>query len=141
MFDARDGIEVFRHRVVRLDLRRVRVELEAERRHDARRELLPVDVRISGDVRVVVADRAVDLALERHALEAVHRRARAAQRQFAISLPSVVGVAGWPCVRASIGNVRVLVRERAQVLVDRVQRGQQHVAAAPARARRRAPGC
>jgi hypothetical protein len=54
---------------VRLDLRRVGVELEPETGDHLRGEPLPVDVGIGGDVRVVVADRAVRLALERHALD------------------------------------------------------------------------
>ena len=127
--------------VVRLDLRRVRIELEAERRHDARGELLPVDVGIRGDVRVVVADGAVHLALERHALDRRDLRARAARTTFAISLPSVVGVAGWPCVRASIGTVGVRVRERLQRRRDRRAARAAAPRAAPARASRRARGC
>ena len=85
---------------------------------------------IGDKVRVVVADRAVDLALERHARD---RRDRASSRAttLAISLPSVVGVAGWPCVRASIGSVRVRVRERAQRIDDAGQRRQQHRSRAP----------
>ena len=63
---ARDRVEQLGDAVVRLDLRRVRIELEAEPVDDLRRQALPVDVRVRDDVGVVVADRAVHLALDRH---------------------------------------------------------------------------
>ena len=82
-------------------------------------------VGIRDEVRVVVADRAVDLARERRCREsrAIARSRRATT--LAISLPSVVGVAGWPCVRASIGRSGMRVRERAQVARSTVNRRQQ----------------
>ena len=56
-------------------------------------------------MRVVVADRAVQLALDRQPRRCARDlRARGARRRSPISLPSVVGVAVWPCVRASIGT-------------------------------------
>ena len=102
---------------------------------DARREPLPVDVRIGDRVRVVVADRAVHLALDRRpcANAAICRSSRATT--LAISLPSVVGVAGWPCVRASIGSVGMRVRQRAQIGDDVAQRAAAARRAAPRRAR------
>ena len=60
--DACERVEQSREPVVRLDLRRVGVEIETEFGHDPAREPRPVDVRIGDAMRVVVADRTVDLA-------------------------------------------------------------------------------
>ena len=78
-------------------------QVEAERFDEALRERRPVDVGIGDDVRVVVADRAVDLAGELDARRSARAGARSRATTFAISLPSVVGDAVWPCVRDSIG--------------------------------------
>ncbi len=68
--EARDCIEQLGDVVVRLDLGGVRVELQAQGLLD---ELLgvgfPVDCRIGGQVGVVVADRTIDLAQQRNALD------------------------------------------------------------------------
>ena len=128
--DARDGVEELGHAVVRLDLRRVRIELEPERRHDARGELLPVDVGIRDDVRVVVADRAVDLALERHALDRGDLRARAARRRSPSPCrASSASPAGRACARASR-------RPRARARARAGPRGSPAAAAAARRAAR-----
>jgi hypothetical protein len=66
---ARDRIEQLGHVVVRLDLRRVGIELEPEARHHPGSKVLPFDIRISDDVRVVIADGTVRLPLEGHALD------------------------------------------------------------------------
>src|SRR5690606_23911739 len=50
--------------VVRLDLGGVRIEGQAQRLDETAREGGPVHVRIAGDVGVVVADGAVDLAAD-----------------------------------------------------------------------------
>ena len=51
---ARDGVEKLGHPVVRLDLDRVGVELQAEGLDEAFGEALPVEVRIRRDMGVVV---------------------------------------------------------------------------------------
>ena len=63
--DAALRVAEFGDAVVRLDLGGVGLPVQAQRLHEAPRERRPVDVRIGGDVRVVVADRAVDLARHR----------------------------------------------------------------------------
>jgi hypothetical protein len=102
--------------VVRLDLGGVGLPVQAQRFDEALRERRPVDVGIGDDMRVVVADRAVDLAgqLDRGDLASRWRCRRATT--LAISLPSVVGEAVWPWVRDSIGSAGMCVRERAQLL-------------------------
>jgi hypothetical protein len=91
-------------------------------------EALPLDIGIRDDVRVVVADGAVRLALERHALDrgdlplepridVGHLLAERRRRR---------GLA----VRArEHRHRRVVVRQRAQDAGDAAQRGQQHLAA------------
>ena len=96
-------VEQFGHVVVRLDLRRVRIELEAEpvRRHLAAQRL-PVDLRIGDQVRVVVADRTVDLAQERQRLRASRRCRRCARPRWRFPCPaSWAWPAGRACARAS----------------------------------------
>jgi hypothetical protein len=70
--------------VVRLDLGGHRVEGEVEAGHEAFGERGPVDVGIGGDMRVVVADRAVDLAgeFDRRDLRALALQACDHVRQF-----------------------------------------------------------
>src|SRR5439155_9824924 len=63
---ARKSVEQRRNAIVRLDLRSERVELEPELSDHALRQRLPVHARIGGQMRVVVADRAVDLSGYRH---------------------------------------------------------------------------
>src|SRR4029453_27672 len=62
---VREHVAIFRDAVVRFDLCRIGTELETEGDHDTRAEALPVDVRIRNQVRVVIADRTVHLALDR----------------------------------------------------------------------------
>ncbi|MNE40461.1 hypothetical protein D3C80_1344840 [compost metagenome] len=57
-----DAVKQLSNIVVRLDLRGVRVPLDAQRSHELFAELVPVNFRIGGDVRIVVADRTVDFA-------------------------------------------------------------------------------
>ena len=59
---TRIGIEQLRDPVVRLDLRGVRVEFEAEALDEAPAQALPIEIRIGQQVRVVVSHGAVDLA-------------------------------------------------------------------------------
>ena len=64
--DAREGVEVFGHVVMWLDLDGVGVVAEAERGFDEVAAVaFPVFVRIGDEVRVVVADGAVDFAEQR----------------------------------------------------------------------------
>ena len=102
---------------------------QAEPRDDAPRQRFPVDVRIRGQMRVVVADGAVDLARE-HGAECDGRALEAdddvgdllAQRRRRRRL----------AVRAREHRQRgMLVRERAQIGDQRRQRRHQHVAARP----------
>src|SRR5207248_3860717 len=58
---ARERVELLGEAVVRLDLGGVRSELEAERLDKSPGEALPIEVRVRGDVSVVVAHRAVHL--------------------------------------------------------------------------------
>ena len=125
--DARERIEQLGQTVMRLDLRRVRIEFETERPRRAAPTALPVDIGIGDAMRVVVAHRAIDLALDRHVGERRHRRSRRATT-LAISLPSVVGVAGWPCVRASIGTAACACASARSSAIERLERGQQHIA-------------
>ena len=60
--EARDAVKQFGDIVVRLNLRGVRVPLNAQRGHELFAELVPVHFRVSGDVGVIVTDRAVDFA-------------------------------------------------------------------------------
>ena len=68
--DARERIEVLGHPVVRLDLRGVWIPGETQRFDEALAEAQPVDLRIGDQVRIEVADRAVDLAGDRDGGEA-----------------------------------------------------------------------
>src|SRR5690606_28433480 len=61
---ARQRLRVFRDPVVRLDLRGVARADDAERLEKAVRDRDPIRVREGGRVRVVVADRAVELAAD-----------------------------------------------------------------------------
>ena len=74
---ARVGVEQLGEPVVRLDLRRVGVELEAQALDEAPAEALPVEGRISHQVGVVVADRAVDFPEDCDAGNALARAAQA----------------------------------------------------------------
>ena len=113
---------------MRFDLRRVRVEHQAEIFDEAAREGRPVDFRIGGHVRVVVADRTIDLAgqLDRGDLPALaleageHVRDLLAERRRRGSL----------AVRARQHRQRrVRVREVAQLRDHAVERRQQHAVA------------
>jgi hypothetical protein len=52
---------------------------------------------------------------------------------LAISLPSVVGEAGWPCVRESIGSAACACAIARSGDDHRVERRQQHRVARPSR--------
>ena len=125
---AREGVVQLGHRVVRLDLDRVGVEFEAERLDEALGEAFPVVAGIGRKVRVVVADRAVDLAEQADggdartgAFEAVddvgqllaHRRRR---RRLAVRA-------------AHHRHLRELMRQFAQAGADLVERRQHRLVA------------
>ena len=137
---ARDRVEELGHVVVRLDLRRVRIELEAQTVDDLGREPFPVDVGVGDDVRVVVADRAVHLALDRHPLDRRRSRARAARRRSPFPCRAwSASPAGRACARASAGP-----RARARARADRPRCRAARAAGssgAPRRASARARGC
>mmetsp|Transcript_19257 Transcript_19257/g.50660 ORF Transcript_19257/g.50660 Transcript_19257/m.50660 type:complete len:553 (-) Transcript_19257:11-1669(-) len=69
-------VEELGDKVVRLDLRDVRVPREPERRHKLLRELRPVDVGARDDVRLVRAGRARNLAQDGHGLDGGGLRAQ-----------------------------------------------------------------
>ena len=70
VFIRDERIEQFGEAVVGLDLNRVRVELQTHGLDEAARHTFPIDVRIRGDVRVVVSGGAIDLGEDRHRREA-----------------------------------------------------------------------
>jgi hypothetical protein len=86
-------------------------------------------------MRVVVAHRAIQLALERKALESVDRT-REPGGDVGELLAERRRRRGLAVRAREHGNAGVLMRERAQVLVQSLQRGQEHVAA---RVRKRDP--
>ncbi len=126
---ARNGVEQLGHRVVRLDLGRVGVEGQPQPLlDDVAGEALPVEVGPGRQVRVVVADRAVHLGQQPHAVDALARRDQAgddvgellADRRRACRL----------AVRAREHRLPgVGLRQAAQALDHGVERGQQHLAA------------
>jgi hypothetical protein len=91
---------------MRLDLRGVGIRLKPERFDERGAEGRPVDLRQRRDMRIEIADRAVHLA--EMARRARCRTLLALQRAatLASSLPTVVGVAVWPWVRASMPTRR-----------------------------------
>ncbi len=113
---------------MRLDLHRVRIELEPERFDEPPREPLPVDLRIGGEVRVVVPDRAVRLAGELHR---PGRGTRAAQAMHEVRdlLPERRGRRRLT-VRAREHRIaRVRMRELHELLRQGVDRREQHLVA------------
>ena len=64
--EARNAIKQFGNVVVRFDLGGVRVPLNTQRGDELFAELMPVNFRVSGDVGVIVTDRAVDFAEDLH---------------------------------------------------------------------------
>ncbi|MNZ69913.1 hypothetical protein D3C78_882290 [compost metagenome] len=60
--EAGDAVKQLSNVVVRLNLRGVRVPLDAQRGHEFFAKLVPVNFRIGRDVCIVVADRTVDFA-------------------------------------------------------------------------------
>ena len=112
--------------VVRFDLRGVGVEVQAQRFDEALRERGPVDVRICGQVGVVVADRAVDLAghLDRGQLPALPLQ----PGEHVGQLLAHGGGRGRLAMRAREHRQRgVRMRHRAQGAAQPVQRRQQHL--------------
>ncbi len=115
---------------MRLDLRRVCVEFHPEPRDDTLRQRFPIDVRIGGQMRVVVADGAVELARQCGGPEFFDRALEPdddvghflAQRRRCRRLT----------VRARQHRQRSMpVCERAQIGNQGRQRGHQHTAPRP----------
>ena len=104
-------------------------QVRPERLDEALTERRPVDLRIGDDMRIEVADRAVDLAGDRHRREARALLGAGDTTKFAISLPSVVGVAGWPCVRDIIGYAALACARARRRSIERVESRQQHLVA------------
>ena len=127
---ARHRIEQLGHVVVRLDLDAVGLEGEAQaqrrrRLHHLAAEGLPVELGPGRQVRVVVAHRAVHLAQQLRRRRCCSRALASRTATLAISLPTVVGLAVWPCVRESIGTAANSVRHVAQG-GDQAVDGRQH---------------
>ena len=122
---ARERVELLGEAVVRLDLGGVRSELEAERLDESPGEALPIEVRVRGDVSVVVAHRAVHLPGEGHRGD---RAARAPQPVHHVrKLLAERRRRGWLAVGARehrrIGEPH---GERGERLDHAIERGQQH---------------
>ena len=124
---ARERVAVLGDAVVRLDLRRVRIEFEAEARDGPRGKLLPVDVRIGDRVRVVVADGAVQLALDRQSGERgdLPLEPRVDVSEFLAERRGRGRLAVRACEHRHVG---MRVRECAQVGRDRFEQRQQRIA-------------
>ena len=102
---AGERVAVLADPVVRLDLRGVFVPGRAPAtRRNSRLTAGQSTLGQRGHVRVVVADRAVPLGEDLHACRNAPARAQSRATTLANSLPSVVGLAVWPCVRDSIGS-------------------------------------
>ena len=71
------GIEQLGSPIVRLDLRRIGVEFQAEVLDEAAAETFPVEVRVGHQMGVVVADRAIDLAQHADCGDAITRAGKA----------------------------------------------------------------
>ena len=67
--EARNAIKQFGNVVVWFDLGGVRVPLNTQRGDELFAELMPVNFRVSGDVGVIVTDRAVDFAEDLHLIK------------------------------------------------------------------------
>jgi hypothetical protein len=122
---ARERVAIFGDAVVRLDLRRIRTEFEAKARNGFRRKPFPLDVGIRDHMRVVVADRAVQLALDRDFRKRgdLPAEPRIGVRELLAERGRRRGLA----VRArQHRRSGVRMRELAQVAGERLERRQQH---------------
>ena len=120
-----ERVAVLADPVVRLDLRGVFVPREALRFDELPAHGRPVDLGQCGDMRVVVADRAVPLGED---FDLVEPRARAAQardhvREF---LAERGGARGLAVSAREHGERGVFVREAAQFLDDLFELARQH---------------
>ena len=100
--DRGERIAVLADPVVRLDLRGQGLYSSPSELDEARATAGQSSAGQRADVGVEVADRAIPLAEDRHRRPALPARASGARRSWRISLPKVVGLAGWPCVRAGM---------------------------------------
>ena len=134
-----ERVAVFADPVVRLDLRGVFIPREALRFDEAAAHRRPVDLGQRGDMRVVVADRAVPLAED---LDLVEARARAAQARDDVGefLAERGGARGLAVGARQHRQRGVFVREAAQLLDELFELGRQH-ACAPRAACARRRGC
>src|SRR3954467_11847861 len=119
------SIEQLGHRIMRLDLYRVRIEFDAESLDKTARERFPIDLRVGGYVRVVIADSAIHLSRNQYLCDAIAR---------AMQSPDDVRQLLAQCRRTRCLAVRMrehrqiseVMRKRGQALHDRVERGQHH---------------
>ncbi len=65
---ARDTVKQFRNIIMRFNLGGVRIPLDAQRGDELFAELMPVNFRIGGDMRVIVAYGAVNFTEDLHRL-------------------------------------------------------------------------
>ena len=116
---------------MRLDLRSERVELQPELADHALRQRLPVHARIGGQMRVVVADRAVDLSGYRHRRKYGRRALQTGNRvgDFLPERRRRSGLAMRPRKHRQLGE---RASELTQVVAKRIERRQQHVLACAA---------
>ena len=122
---AGDGVVQLGHRIVRLDLDGVGIERQAERLDELPGERLPVEIRIGGAMRVVVAHRAVELGQQFDPGDAA---ARAQQARGDVGhLLAERGRTGRLAVGArKHGRIGEVVRQFAQSRDDFVEGWQQH---------------
>ena len=126
--EPRERVEELRGGVVGLDLRRVRVPGEAEPLDEFPRDPMPVDVGAGNEVRVVVPDRAVELAHDGHGRDRVELalEARGEDRHL------LAGGGGRRRLAVRVrqhGGARVRVREATHRCEQLAHRRQQHLRA------------
>ncbi len=131
---ARHGVEQFGHVVVRLDLDAVRLEGSGQAQRLGRFHHLAAE-RLPSRSRARPTDGRCSCPRRHSSWPAASRRAifsRAAARRtttLAISLPTVVGLAVWPCVRLSIATSAYAWAISRKVAISAVQRRQHHLLA------------
>ncbi len=123
---ARDRIEQFSHVIVRFDLDRVRIEGQSQMLLDhIFGECRPVEIGISGQMRIVIADRAVHLAQDFDCGDALFRALQ--PRHHIRHFLAERGRAGWLAMRARHHReVGILMRQYRQLLDHALQRRQQY---------------
>ena len=114
--EARERMAILRDPIVRLDLRRVARRGQPERRDEAVRDREPVHIGIRDDVRVEVADGAVELAADLDGRELLALPLRAGRRSSrAPCRASSASRAGRACARASATSASLCACARSSI--------------------------